>query len=243
MPDLTLHPTAARETPADLGPEIERLETLLAERRRELVGLQDEMREFKARYTQTVGRLLAELSEIEGEIREAERRTLGIEEAEAEEGDEFEGTADDASEAKALPVGKTLRKLFWSVAKMFHPDHAADELEARRRHAVMAEANRAYREGDVESLHTLLGDEELQSFCALPHDPEAGDDPAARLLSLKEELRTVEFGIKRSKQDGMYALKLRVEEEARRGQDLLAGMADGINRKIVKARNRLAHLS
>ncbi|MFN2456524.1 MAG: hypothetical protein ABR577_20225, partial [Pyrinomonadaceae bacterium] len=68
-----------------------------------------------------------------------------------------------------LPVKTALRKLFWSVARMFHPDHAADEKEARRRHTIMAEASRAYRDGDIESLHTLLGDEQLQFFCVGAH--------------------------------------------------------------------------
>ena len=32
-------------------------------------------------------------------------------------------------------------------------------------------------------------------------------------------------------------------EEARQGRDQLAQMADAVRRKIVKARNRLAHIS
>jgi hypothetical protein len=136
-----------------------------------------------------------------------------------------------------------LRKLFWSVARLFHPDHAADEREAQRRHAVMAEASRAYREGDVDSLHTLLGDEQLQFYCASASREDEPEDPAARLLNLKEELRTTEFGIKRVRQDRLYQLMLRAEEESRQGRDVLALMAEEISRKIRKARNRLAHLS
>jgi hypothetical protein len=126
---------------------------------------------------------------------------------------------------------------------MFHPDHASDEDEARRRHTIMAEASRAYRDGDVESLSTLLGDEQLQSYCASSARADEPEDTAARLLHLKEELVTIEFGIKRLRQDRLYHLMLTSAEETRQGRDQLAQMADSIRRKIVKARNRLAHLS
>ena len=236
MPNLTLHPSAARPEPGDLAQEVAQLETLLAERRAELSALQEEFRAFKARYTQTVGSKLAELAELEREIREAERRVLGV---------EVEEAADEPAAAQTnTPPGKTtLRKLFWSVARLFHPDHAAGEQEARRRHAIMAEASRAYREGDVDSLHTLLGDEQLQFYCAAP---DAGDDLAdlaARLVNLKEELRTVEFGLKRIRQDRLYRLKLAADEAAAEGRDALAAEAARVARQIVKARNRLAHLS
>ena len=36
---------------------------------------------------------------------------------------------------------------------------------------------------------------------------------------------------------------LSAAEESRHGRDALAQMAEGISRKITKARNRLAHLS
>jgi hypothetical protein len=126
---------------------------------------------------------------------------------------------------------------------MFHPDHASDADEARRRHTIMAEASRAYRDGDVESLSTLLGDEQLQSYCASSSREDEPEDAAARLINLKEELVTIEFGLKRLRQDRLYHLMLSSAEESRRGRDQLAQTADTIRRKIVKARNRLANLS
>ena len=240
MTSLSLHPASVKD-PVDLEAEVARLEAALGVRRAELTALQDGLREFKARYAQVVGSRLAELAEVEKAIREAEGRLLGVEsepEEEAEETDFYGGRAEGGA-----PVGRSLRKLFWSVAKMFHPDHAADEGEARRRHTVMAEASRAYREGDVESLHTLLGDEGLQSFCARARGDEAPEDPAGRALQLELELRTIEFGIKRIRLDALYRLKLEVEAEAARGRDALALSAARIDRQIVKARRRLEHLS
>lgn len=237
----SLQTSATKDETPDLNAEVARLETLLSERRRELSERREELHAFKARYTQVVGGCLAELAEIERAIREAEARLLGLEESERDEHTHVAET--DAQAAQGVPVKKALRKLFWSVARMFHPDHASDEHEAGRRHTIMAEASRAYREGDIESLHTLLGDEQLQSYCASAHaDGDAPPDLPTRLLHLKEELRTVKFGLKRIRQDGMYQIKLKVDEEARHGRDALAATAQRIRRQIVKARHRLANL-
>jgi hypothetical protein len=236
-----LQPPAVNEKAPDAAAEAERLAALLEERRAELSALQEEFREFKERYARTVGGRLAELAEVEAEIRRAEARLAGLEEegtGEDEGRPDFEGTAPSAAPGKG-----GLRKLFWSVARMFHPDHAADEEEARRRHRIMAEASRAYRDGDVESLSTLLDDEQLRSYCASAARDEAPEDAAARLVYLKEELITIEFGIKRLRQDRLYHLMLSTAEEARHGRDALAEQAATLARKIAKARNRLAHLS
>lgn len=241
MHSVELHSSSVKDAPADLGAECARLEALLAARKDELTALQEELREFKARYTQLIGSRMSELAEMEGEIRKAENRLLGLGDADDELEEETDFYGED--EAEAVPVRKSLRKLFWSVAKMFHPDHASDEGEARRRHSVMAEASRAYREGDLESLHTLLGDEGLQSFCASARGHEDEEDLGARVLTLELEVRTIEFGIKRVRQDGLYRLKLKVDEEASEGRDALAQMAERLERQIVKARRRLEHLS
>lgn len=242
MQSLSLHETAAHEGAPDLELEISKLEARLAERRAELVAFQDEFREFKARYTQIVGSRLAELGKVESSIKEAEARLFGLE-TEAECDSESEA-ADIEAKPSTSTSGKTaLRKLFWSVARLFHPDHATDETEAKRRHEVMAEASRAYQAGDIESLNTLLGDEQLQFFCTAQGTDDEEEDLTSRLLRLKGELSTVEFGIKRIRQDGLYHLKLKVDEDALNGRDALALMAENINRQIIKARRRLEHLS
>jgi len=74
MQSLSLHETASRNSTVDLAQEIIDLETLLAERRTELVRLQQELREFKSLYAQRVGAPMAELSEVERAIKEAEAR-------------------------------------------------------------------------------------------------------------------------------------------------------------------------
>ena len=239
MRGLSLHPSLTETIPLDLEAEIARIEQVILKRREELTARQEELRQFKAHYTQVVGSRLAELNETERAVKEAEERAFGIGSAEDEEDRD---DSDSLHATPTIPVKNSLRKLFWSVAKVFHPDHAGDEKEARRRHSIMAEASRAYREGDIDGLHNLLGDEQLQFYCAGAHA--GGDEPedlADKLVELKEELRTVEFGIKRVKLDGLYRLKLSVDEERRQGRDALAEMEERIKRRIVKARRRLEH--
>ncbi|HEV2802118.1 MAG TPA: hypothetical protein VGW12_16705 [Pyrinomonadaceae bacterium] len=239
MQGLSIHPTAAREE-FDPAAEVARLELLLAERQVELTTLQREMHEFRARYAEVVGSRLAELAEIEQAIREAEARLdVSADEAQPEDA-EGEGGTDGAGKSQ---VATSLRKLFWSVAKLFHPDHASDEEEAQRRHRIMVEAGRAYREGDAESLHTLLGDEDLQLFCTRVQTDDAPVRLQDKLFSLKEELRTIEFGIKRLMQDKLYRIKLTADAEAAQGRDALAQEAQRIARQIVKARHRLVNLT
>jgi len=201
------------------------------------------MHEFTLRYAQVVGSRLAELSEVEQAIKDAEARLHAGADMMQDEGDiEEGGAAFGSGESGKLPVEKHLRKLFWAVAKLFHPDQAANEAEARRRHTTMAEASRAYREGDVDSLHALLGDEALQFYCAAGQADSDSEDLPGRLFTLKEELRTVEFGIKRIKQDSLYRIKLSTDEAALAGRDALAAEAERIDRQIVKARHRLTNL-
>ena len=243
MQSLSLHSSSEKSARTDLAQEIARLEALLIERRSALVALQDELRAFRELYTQLIGSRLAELAEVERAIKEAEKHALGIDASVEEEEEASANKTEDAAASHPLPVKTSLRKLFWAVARMFHPDHASDEGEARRRHSIMAEASRAYKDGDLESLHTLLGDEELRSYCASAHGAEDEEDKAARLLNLREELRTVEYGIKRIRQDGLYRLKLSSDEEALQGRDALTAQAEQLDRQITKARRRLEHLS
>jgi hypothetical protein len=243
MQSLSLQPSAARDEPPDPAAEVARLESLLSGRQFELTTLQEEMHKFKIRYTEIVGSRLAELAEIEQAIKQAEARLDDpVGDAPGEEGEGESNNLGTTHGADKSPVGNSLRKLFWSVAKLFHPDHAADETEARRRHQIMVEASRAYREGDAESLHTLLGDEELHFYCTRVQAADTPENLQDKIMSLKEELRTVEFGIQRLTQNGLYRIKLAADAEATHGRDALAEEAKRINRQIVKARHRLTNL-
>src|SRR5437764_1158681 len=105
---IQLRPAA--DSPADPAPEVERLESLLAGRRAELSALQEGFREFKARYAQAVGARLAELAEVEREIRRAEARLLGLEEDEGADADEELKYGRDALAQMADAVSRKIKK-------------------------------------------------------------------------------------------------------------------------------------
>ncbi len=219
----------------DLPHEIFELETQLAVRQDELNRLQIELRDFKTRYTEIVGSRLAELAEVELEIKKVE----AVSEIDEDDAADFEVEA--TPNLKNSMTAQPLRKIFWSIAKLFHPDYAADDVEAERRHRIMAEATRAYAEGDAERLNDILDDDTLQSYCVSTHTKDA-EDLATRLVNLKEQLRTVEYGIKRVKFDALYKMKLASDKDALHGRDTLAEMCARIKKQIVQTRRRLEQL-
>jgi hypothetical protein len=91
MSTTSRHPEALPRAAADPAQEVLRLTSLLEARRAELSALQQDLRDFKARYAATVGSRLAELAELERAIREAEARTLGVGHEDADEDDDAGG--------------------------------------------------------------------------------------------------------------------------------------------------------
>jgi hypothetical protein len=84
----------------------------------------------------------------------------------------------------------------------------------------------------------------LQFFCAsASHRDEEEEDLTSRLVRLKGELRTIDFGIKRIHGDGLYLKMLKVKADEKTGRDTLGLMAEDIGRQIRKARRRLEHLA
>src|SRR6201986_5422861 len=158
MHGLDLHKSSSARAAVDPAAEVERLESLLEGRRAELSALQEEFRAFKARSAEVGGGPLADLSEVEQEIRQAEARMLGLED------DAEEGGPSNFFDPTPAPGKTGLRKLFWSAADRSHPAPAADEHEPRQPPAITAAARRPYRDGDVESPNLVLGDEHLQSY-------------------------------------------------------------------------------
>src|SRR5918911_478607 len=110
MHDVQLQTSAGRVGAPDPALEVERIAALVEERGAELKALQEELREFKERYARTVGARLAE---------RAEARLAGLEEDETEADGEGRPDFYDAAPS-AAPAKGALRKLFWSVARMFH---------------------------------------------------------------------------------------------------------------------------
>jgi hypothetical protein len=224
------------------------LDTLTAQLRagtQELATLETAWSDFRSRYMQTVGRRYGELEEVEALIAEALAAKGVPEEVAVEE----EALPEEEPELAAAVSGATfqplkqMRKLFWRVAKMFHPDLASDEAERERRHTLMSEANQAYQDGDAERLTSLLEDEQPAGID--PLDSATRERRAllrTQVALLRRELRAVEIEIKRITDNDFYYFKTKADEAATHGRDLLGDMEARVAEQILSARRRLEEL-
>jgi len=225
--------------------ELAALDVQLRASKHELATLETAWSDFRTRYMQTVGRRYGELEEVEALIADA-LAAKGVSEEptveEEEEAEEEPELTSAVSGASFQPL-KQMRKLFWRVAKMFHPDLASDEAERERRHTLMSEANQAYQDGDAERLTSLLEDEQPAEI--EPLDSATRERRAmlrTQVAQLRRELRAIEIEIKRITDNDFYYFKTKAEEAATRGRDLLGDMEARVAEQILSARRRLEEL-
>jgi hypothetical protein len=237
-----LVPPERREGELDvLRARVAELDALLDERAAEVDRIGRELDMFAATYKQQVGTLHEQLDRLELDIAEAE---LGELSKAVAEGAPMPAATPPPS--RAIPdsaprlTSDAVRKLFRDVARIIHPDLAADEHTRDRRHALMVEANRAYQLRDAEQLRRILEQWE--------RSPEAvqGSDPAAMRLRLERHLTQIEDDLALCARDlaaleasQLYKLKAMVDDAAARGQDLVADMVRRLKRDILAATNRL----
>ena len=104
----------------------------------------------------------------------------------------------------------------------------------------MADANRAYEEGDQERLQKILDEWESS--------PESirGEDIGTELVRILRKIAQAEgrlghitTEIKELLESDLYQLKMKAEESEARGQNLLAKMAARLNDEISRAQKQL----
>ena len=233
--------------------KLSELETELTQRELDLATLQAELNTFEAKYIRIVGIRYTELDEIEAQIAEAEARLKPkdnkIQEeaaqarAQAQASARAAGIAQEPREEKFSP-SESLKKLYREVAKCIHPDLATDEKERTRRQQLMADANRAYEEGDDAKLRTILAEWESS--------PESvkGEGTAAELVrvirkiaQIEQRLRSIETEIIQLEESDLYQLKTKVEAAENEGRDLLTEMASRVEEEITSVSKRLAEIT
>ena len=229
--------------------ELAGLEEELAQRELDLATLQAQLSAFEARYLRIVGVRYAELDDIEAQIAEAQRELnpndskaqeqAAQARAQARESAQAAGAAQEQAQEKFKP-SESLKKLYREIAKRIHPDLTLDEEERARREQLMAEANRAYEEGNEAKLQAILNEWESS--------PESvkGEGVAAELVrvirkiaQVKERLRVIEIEIDQLKESDLYKLKTEVEKAEDEGRDLLAEMASRVDEQIARASKKL----
>ena len=202
--------------------ELAVLETELAEKELNLVTFQAELSSFENEYMRVIGIRYTELDRIEAQIEEYI--------AFLESDRDFKPSLE-------------LKKLYREVAKKIHPDLATDDEERQRRQELMAEANIAYENGNLEKLKSILQDWE--------NSPESikGQGISFELIRIirqiaqsRDRLKSIQLEITTLEQTELFQLKTKIIEAEKVGQDLLADMANELDKQINSAMKKLKEL-
>ncbi len=223
--------------------------------------LKSEVDMFERRYNARISRYYLELDKVELETKEYYLR-LQLRRSQVNE-EEIEGRVEScfrasraridayAASKESQPVfredkpsaSKTrqLQKLYRNLAKQHHPDKAPDAEEEKRRERLMPLINRAYQEGDFQTLERLtLGDTE--AHITEKTDAEKQKALQAEIQRLNRAASELRLEINRLKSGHAYQLKKQVETAKEMGNDLLSGLSKDLDQRVKAGRAHLARL-
>ncbi|NWG02157.1 MAG: molecular chaperone DnaJ [Syntrophaceae bacterium] len=230
--------------------ELNELRSELAQRELDLATLRGESRAFEARYLTIVGIRCAVLDEIEAQIAELQARLTPKNKSSEERATQARAKANESAQSinveqepvaeKGFSPSDNLKRLYRDIAKKIHPDLATGEEERAYRQRLMAEANRAYEDGDEACLEAILHEWETSP------DFVKGEGVGADLIrvirkiaQVQGRLRVIDTEIAQLKQSDLYQLRIKVEEAENVGRDLLGEMASQLDGQIAFAKQSL----
>ena len=128
-----------------------------------------------------------------------------------------------------------LKRLFYTLAKRFHPDLATDPVEKKRRQDIMVKVNKAYSSKDLKALRELMKqpdvtlDEPVKTRHQVLAEMEAENKRLDGVIaSLNAQLRELIHS------NETVRLMLDVSIARQRGQDLIAEMARDFQHEIAR---------
>lgn len=244
-----------QKSPEDLDVEDKRSELTALEARFSqcelaLATAQAEMRTFERHYVKTMGGRFAELDQLQAEIAQIEATLHPHDSEKHVQAREARLRAEESAQATcAEPAAETevefnpstdLRALYRRAALRIHPDLASRHEDRPHRERVMAAVNAAYESGDEERIKQILRDWESS-----PESVE-GEGSGATLVRLirkiaqtKQAIIAIEAAINSLQASDIFQLREKVRAEHSRGRDLLAEMAQNLDRKLRETRTRL----
>lgn len=124
-----------------------------------------------------------------------------------------------------------LKNLFRQLARRFHPDFALDEADRAYRTSIMMAINAAYTAGDLLRLQELAEQPD-------PQRPDYTEEELAEALfrevdHCQRRIAEIEKELTRLNQHPSTILKMRVDEAALNGRDLLEELAADLREKIA----------
>ena len=251
---LEWHPGPRAEELARRKAQLLVLSEELLSRERALEAYRVELHDFETRYRRALGDRYARLDELADRLEAARRGDAVDDPVERDPEDPAErypgqglpgGQNWDWGEREPEPeprpvIGEDAKRLFRQLARIIHPDLAADPAERERRTNLMVAANLAYEQGDVAALERLLADWE--------RSPEAvtGDGALAelertvrRIAQVQARIDAIDEELAELEASAMGWLRRRTEKAAREGWDLLAHMVKELDRQILEAQVEL----
>ncbi len=215
----------------------------------ELETAKTETAQFQRRYYENVGRLYAQLDELDAQIANlqagcspddaaAQAHALAMQE-QARKSAEETGLI-EAQPAPPLVITPECKQAYKKAAMLMHPDRGTTEQEIQRRTLLMAQVNLAYERGDLKAIEKLM--------LEFGQDPEsiAGNDVASkivkairRIAQLRRRLVEIQQELEIQKQTEIYQLKTTVEEGEALGDDPLGNLVRQIAAQIAKATQML----
>lgn len=208
-----------------------------------------ETAQFQHRYHQTVGRLYAQMDELDALIAKVQAG-LSPDDATAQAHaqaaeQQAKASAEEAGLIEAQPtpppeITPEIKFVFRQAAKLMHPDRATNEPERLRRTALMAQVNVAYERGDQQAIEKLIKE--------YGHDPEAitGGDVASRLVKairriaqLRRRMCEVQQQIDAMQQTEIFLLKQTIEETEAMGGDPLGDLAKKLMQELSERKIQL----
>lgn len=211
-----------------------------------------ETAQFQHRYYRAVGRLYAQLDELDAQIAVLQARLNPSDPsaqayARAAE-QQARRSAQEAGLLESQPappknLTADLKLAYRRAARLMHPDRAVTEAERQRRTALMVQVNHAYENGDQRAIERLIEE--------YGQDPEAiaGDDVGSRIIKairrvaqLRRRLGEAQQELEAQQQSELFQLRQGIEEGEAAGEDPLGELAQQLTRELAERRARLEML-
>ena len=231
---------------------LERLKDRLADREEDMTDLRTELEKFEANYSMQVGRLYADLDDIEAKIAEEEYKLVPDDEEIKKRAEELRRRAEESA-ARALQAAEAAdqaftptlaaKKAYHAIARTIHPDLALDAAEKEKRHGLMAQLNNAYSSGDQDKLNKLVA--EFRNSPDLVKGDSIGDElvrAIRQIFQVKMRLRELAEEKLTAEASELFSLRKKMEEEMGEGRDMVAQMAARTVVQIRKSTRRLENL-
>lgn len=185
--------------------KLARLEETVAEVELDLATQRAEGFLFERRYMKAVGPLYSELAALEARLAEALAKGNPTDPAAQQRAKDARAVADETahdpedlgqvSHPSKFEPTEELKRLYREVAKQVHPDLVTGEEDRQKRTVAMVTANRAYAEGDAQTLQAIL-----DQWHARP-DSIVGVDVASQLVRVIRMIASVTQRIERLRKE------------------------------------------